>query len=243
MHPLDAFPSLLAAKSASTSRLAVGRHVHAVTTARLGRLVTRTAIGVAAATLWAGVPAYAQQSGTTPTTAGTATPVPLSALPELQLQPYLGTWYQVALFPNRFQRQCVSDTTATYRLKDNGRLEVRNRCRQADGSLDEAVGEARTVRPVEQGVVRPAQLRVSFLPSWLRWLPVGEGDYWVIQRPDDGRYAVISEPTRRYLWVLSRTPRLSPDDESAIRSRLQAQGFDLTAWTAHPHGPSAAAPR
>jgi len=219
----------------------VGRRVGTASTARIGSRVTCAAIGVAAVALLAGLPAHAQPSGTTPTTAGTTAPVPLSALPELQLQPYLGTWYQVALFPNRFQRQCVSDTTATYRLKDNGRLEVRNRCRQADGSLDEAVGEARTVRPVEQGVVRPAQLRVSFLPSWLRWLPVGEGDYWVIQRPDDGRYAVISEPTRRYLWVLSRTPRLSPDDESAIRSRLQAQGFDLSAWTAHPQGPSAAA--
>lgn len=167
------------------------------------------------------------------------TAAPLTALPELQLQSYLGTWYQVALFPNWFQRSCASDTTATYSLKDNGRIAVLNRCKQPDGSLDEALGEARSVAPVTQGALRPAQLRVSFLPGWLRWLPVGEGDYWVIQRADDGRYAVVSEPSRRYLWVLSRTPRLSADDETAIRSRLQMQGFDLAAWTAHPHGTAA----
>lgn len=189
------------------------------------------AVGLCGALAAAHAQAPAHPSATNP-----GQPAPLSALPELQIQPYLGTWYQVAWFPNRFQRQCVSDTSATYALKPNGRLEVRNRCREADGRMDEALGEARPVQPAVDGVLRPAQLRVSFLPAWLRWLPVGEGDYWVIQRADDGRYAVISEPTRRYLWVLSRTPKLSADDETAIRSRLQTQGFDLSAWTAHAHG-------
>ena len=83
---------------------------------------------------------------------------------------------------------------------------------------------------------------MSFLPSWLRWLPIW-GSYWVIQLADDGRYAVVSEPTREYLWVLSRTPTLAPADESAIRSRLAQQGFDLARWQTHPHSPAAEAPR
>ena len=160
----------------------------------------------------------------------------LVPLPQVDLQAYLGSWYQVALFPNRFQSQCVSDTTATYALKANGRIEVLNRCRLANGRFDQALGEARTVGIVENGQLRPAQLRVSFLPAWLRWLPVGQGDYWLIQRADDGRYAVVSEPTRRYLWVLSRKPALAPTDETAIRSRLQLQGFELAAWAAHQQG-------
>jgi apolipoprotein D and lipocalin family protein len=174
-----------------------------------------------------------------------AEPPPLRSLPELAIGPYMGTWYQVAYFPNVFQRQCVSDTTATYAQQPDGRIEVRNRCRTADGRVDEAVGAARVMGTVDNGVLKPAQLRVSFLPAWLRWLTVAEGDYWVIQRADDGRYAVVSAPSRRYLWVLARTPRLAPEDETAIRSRLQAQGFDLSAWTAHPHGTAAAgtAPR
>lgn len=166
---------------------------------------------------------------------------PLVSLPAVTVSSYLGTWYQVALFPNSFQRQCVSDTTATYRQRDDGSLDVLNRCRGADGRFDEALGRARPVGQRVQGELRPAQLKVSFLPAWLQWLPVGQGDYWVIQRADDGRYAVVSEPSRRYLWVLSRTPTLSAADESAIRSRLQSQGFDLARWTAHPQRPAEAA--
>jgi hypothetical protein len=107
---------------------------------------------------------------------------------------------------------------------------------KADGSFDEALGQARPVGTLTGTRLAPAQLQVSFLPGWLRWLPVGWGRYWVIQLADDGRYAVISEPTREYLWVLSRRPELSPADETAIRSALARQGFgDLSAWQPHPH--------
>lgn len=165
-------------------------------------------------------------------------PAPLESLPALDVPGYMGTWYQVALFPNRFQKQCVSDTTATYRTQADGSVTVLNRCRRADGRWDEAQGVARPVGTLSQGTLTPAQLEVSFLPSILRWLPVGWGKYWVIQRADDGRYAVISEPSRDYLWVLSRQPQLSSDDEAAIRARLQAQGFaDLSRWSAHPQNP------
>ena len=174
--------------------------------------------------------------------ADTAASPPLESMPELTVSSYLGTWYQVAWFPNRFQSQCVSDTRAEYTLRADGNLQVINRCRLADGRTDEASGIARSRRPITNDRLRPAQLTVSFLPGWLQWLPVGRGDYWVIQRAADGRYAVVSEPSRRYLWVLSRAPTLSADDESAIRSRLLSQGFDLASWTAHPHGAAAGSP-
>lgn len=163
-------------------------------------------------------------------------PVPLQALPALEVPPYMGTWYQVAWFPNRFQKQCVSDTSATYRQLPDGSIEVLNRCRKADGSMDEALGQARPVGTLTGTRLAPAQLQVSFLPGWLRWLPVGWGRYWVIQLADDGRYAVISEPTREYLWVLARKPELVAADESAIRSALARQGFGgLSQWQPHPH--------
>lgn len=165
---------------------------------------------------------------------------PLQALSSLEVPPYMGIWYQVALFPNRFQAQCVSDTTATYRQLPDGSVEVANRCRTADGRLDEAIGRARPIGVLRGTSLAPAQLEVSFLPEWIRWLPVGWGSYWVIQLAPDGRYAVVSEPSRQYLWVLSRTPRLTPEDETAIRSRLIEQGFAaaLVRWQAHPHGPA-----
>ena len=169
--------------------------------------------------------------------------VSLAALPTLDVPAYMGTWYQVAWFPNSFQKQCVSDTMASYRRLPGGGIEVLNRCRRTDGTMDDIVGLARPADSVLTGdQLEPARLEVSFLPRPLRWLPIW-GAYWVIQRADDGRYAVVSEPQRKYLWVLSRTPQLAPADETAIRSRLVRQGFELTRWQAHPHTPAALAPR
>ena len=191
---------------------------------------------------------FAQPSGAAATpasTTGSAASAPLQSLPSLEIPPYMGTWYQVALFPNVFQRQCVSDTTATYRQLPDGTVEVLNRCRTADGRMDDATGNARPTGTLSGSTLAPAQLKVSFLPAWLRWMPVGWGAYWVIQLAEDGRYAVISEPSRQYLWILSRQPRLTSADEAAIRSRLAQQGFsDLSKLQMHRHGdaPPAAKP-
>lgn len=160
---------------------------------------------------------------------------PLEPLPSLDVPAYMGTWYQVAWFPNRFQSQCVSDTSATYRALPEGRVEVTNRCRREDGRMEDIMGLARPDDAVQTGSqLRPARLEVSFLPAALRWLPIW-GRYWVIALADDGRYAVVSEPQRKHLWVLARAPRLAPADELAIRSLLAQRGFDLTRWQAHPH--------
>ena len=164
-------------------------------------------------------------------------PAPLTAIPSLDVATYLGTWYQVALYPNFFQKQCVSDTTATYRQRPDGAINVVNRCKDKAGQWDEAVGLARPTGSLKDGQLSPAQLQVSFLPTWLRWLPVGWGDYWVIALAENQRYAVISEASRDYLWILSRTPRLLPADEQRIRDLLIEKGFDLARLQQHSHSP------
>lgn len=166
---------------------------------------------------------------------GAASPPPLGSLPALQVTPYMGIWYQVAWFPNRFQSQCASDTRASYRPLDDGRVEVLNRCTLADGRSDEALGIARPTGRIEGDLLKPAQLEVSFLPVALRWLPFGWGRYWVIDLAPDGRYALVSEPSREYLWVLARQPRLTPEDDATIRATLTRLGFDLSRLEAHPH--------
>ena len=144
---------------------------------------------------------------------------PLQTVGNVDLARYAGQWHEVARYPNRFQQQCVSDTTATYALRDDGKVSVVNRCRTRDG-YDEVNGVARRVDG------RTDRLQVSFLPAALRWLPFGWGDYWVIELAPDYRYAVVGEPSRQYLWVLSRTPGLAPEDRRAIEARLPGHGYD-----------------
>jgi apolipoprotein D and lipocalin family protein len=165
---------------------------------------------------------------------------PLQALPSLDVAPYMGTWYQVAWIPNRFQKQCVSDTAASYRDRGDGTVEVQNRCKLANGSFDDVLGIARPpagVSRIEAGKLMPARLEVSFLPAWLRWTGIGWGAYWVVDLAPDGRYAIVSESTREYLWVLARQPALTPADDAAIKAKLQALGFDLARVQLHPHSP------
>jgi apolipoprotein D and lipocalin family protein len=164
---------------------------------------------------------------------------PLQPLPSLEVAPYMGTWYQVLWIQNRFQKQCVADTAATYRDLGNGTVEVINRCRTADGKTDSVTGVARPpagVSRIEAGKLQPARLEVSFLPAWLRWTGIGWGAYWVVDLAPDGRYAIVSEASREYLWVLSRQPALTPQDDAVIRAKLLTLGFDPARVQAHPQG-------
>lgn len=148
---------------------------------------------------------------------------PLTAVDRLDVGRYLGTWYEIAKYPNRFQAKCVADTQALYRRRDDGQIDVINRCRQADGAMTEAVGRARQV-----GAADSPRLEVRFAPAWLSWLPMVWGDYWVIDLDPAYQLAAVSEPSREYLWVLSRTPTVDASAYQALLERLQAKGFDLS---------------
>jgi apolipoprotein D and lipocalin family protein len=163
-----------------------------------------------------------------------AAPVPaLQSVPALDLARYQGLWYQIALYPNSFQKQCVSSTTAEYKPLANGQIEVTNQCKTADGSVSKVVGAARVKPPKVLGVpvakgTDTSKLEVRFAPAFLSWINAVWAPYWVIQLADDYRYAVIGEPGRQYLWILSRTPTLNPQDRAIINGLLQQQGYDPT---------------
>lgn len=156
-------------------------------------------------------------------------PPPLAPIAALDLPRYLGTWYEVAKYPNSFQRDCVGGTRATYTAGPDGTVRVENTCRRADGELARAVGAARQIGPATS-----AQLKVRFAPAWLSWIPAVWGDYWVIDLDPAYTLAAVSEPSRRYLWVLSRTPTADPAAYRALLERLRAQGFDLARLEASP---------
>jgi apolipoprotein D and lipocalin family protein len=152
--------------------------------------------------------------------AGGATP--LATIPSLDLKRYMGTWYEIAKFPNSFQKKCSGFTTATYSVRDDGRVDVVNRCRRADGSQDVAEGVAR-----QPGGPGSPKLEVRFAPAIFSFLPMVWGDYWVIDLDPDYRLAAVSEPKREYLWILSRTPKVDPAAYDALLGRLRAQGLDM----------------
>src|SRR4029078_10863291 len=102
------------------------------------------------------------------------TPAPVRTVPFVDLERYAGDWFEIARIENRFQRRCVGDVRASYSRRPDGRLDVVNRCRTADGEID-APGIARIVD--EQTFAR---LKVRFAPAWLSWLPLVWGDYWII---------------------------------------------------------------
>lgn len=147
----------------------------------------------------------------------------LSTIATLDVSRYMGTWYEIAKYPNRFQRHCAGFTHAEYRLQADGRVQVANRCGTAEGRVDEAIGTARQI-----GAANSPRLEVRFAPAWLSFIPAVWGDYWVIDLDEDYRLAAVSEPEREYLWILSRTPTVAPQALEALRARLAAQGFDLS---------------
>ncbi|MGC4079834.1 MAG: lipocalin family protein [Rubrivivax sp.] len=154
----------------------------------------------------------------------------LRTIEGLDVPRYLGTWYEVARFPNRFQRQCVADTSAHYTLREDGTLQVRNRCRLADGAMDEALGQARQI-----GGPQSPTLKVRFAPEWLSWLPFVWGDYWIVDLDADYSLVAITEPRRAYAWVLSRTPQVEPARYEALMQRLRAQGLDVALFERSAH--------
>ncbi|NJS37296.1 MAG: lipocalin family protein [Brachymonas sp.] len=155
-------------------------------------------------------------------------PAALQTIASIELARYQGVWYQVALYPNRFQKMCASNTRATYALEEGNTVRVTNQCRTAEGKEVQAIGQARIGKEaaITQGQLSPPKLQVRFAPAWLSWLPMVWGNYWVIQLGADYRYAVVSEPEREFLWVLARDTQLSAGDWSAIEARLREQGYD-----------------
>ncbi|WP_197712803.1 lipocalin family protein [Polynucleobacter necessarius] len=146
----------------------------------------------------------------------------VKTIASLDVPRYLGTWYEIAKFPNWFQKKCVSNTKAVYAAKPDGNLRVLNSCKTAGGETSEAEGLARQI-----GGKDSPKLEVRFAPEWLSFLPMVWGDYWVIDLDTQYQVAVVSDPRREYLWVLSRTPQIDPTVYADLLQRLKQQQFDI----------------
>ena len=156
---------------------------------------------------------------------------PVRAIATLDVPRYMGQWYEIAKYPNRFQKKCVANTVAQYTLLVSGRVRVTNRCRMANGEMDEAIGMAKLV-----GAKNSPKLKVRFAPEWLSFLDAVWGDYWVLDIDPAYQLVAVGEPSREYLWVLSRTPTVPAPEYQALLRRLEAQGFDVKKLESTPQG-------
>ena len=137
----------------------------------------------------------------------------------VDLKKYAGLWYEIAKIPNRFQKHCKRGTTAHYKLLENGKIEVINSCIDEDGERDASEGIAQVV----DGSTN-AKLEVSFVS--ILGINLFWGDYWIIGLDDNYEYAVIGTPTRKYGWILGRTPNLSEEKLKEAFEILNSQGYD-----------------
>jgi apolipoprotein D and lipocalin family protein len=146
----------------------------------------------------------------------------VQTIPALDVTRYMGTWYEIAKYPNYFQRKCVGNTTADYALQPDKTVQVTNRCEIGKGEAIVATAEGRQV-----GGAASPRLEVRFAPAWLSFLPFVWVDYWVIDLDEQYQLAAVSEPKREYLWILSRTPHVEPQAYAALLARLEKQGYSL----------------
>ena len=139
----------------------------------------------------------------------------LTTVDSVELDRYIGTWYEIASYPAWFQKNCTA-VTADYSLGDDGLIKVVNSCRKGsiNGKLKQSTGRAKVVDANTN-----AKLKVSFFgPCW--------GKYWIIDLDPDYQWAVVGEPKRKYLWILSRTPLMDEGIYEQILARLPDKGYD-----------------
>lgn len=148
----------------------------------------------------------------------------LNTVDFVDLNRYVGDWYEIASIPQRFQEDCVADVMAQYSLVDNEMIKVMNSCLTDNGERKKVEGRAVVVDQNSN-----AKLKVTFVKIF-KWIFAFGGDYWIIQLPEDYRYAVIGHPTRTYGWILSRAPFLADADLKEIEAKLKKQGYDTCRW-------------
>lgn len=143
-------------------------------------------------------------------------PVNTSTVEGLDIERYLGTWYEIARFPHSFEKNLVG-VTATYSLREDGMIRVVNRGyrRSLDGKPSKAVGKAKI--PDKD---HPARLKVSFFLFFY-------ADYYVLELDGDYRWAMVGSSSPDYFWILCRTPQMDRETLGMLLENARRRGYDL----------------
>lgn len=133
------------------------------------------------------------------------------AVDKIDIERYAGKWYEISHLPMYFQRKCVANTTAQYNINDDQTVSVLNSCRTANNEIISSEGVAYSQNKGN------SELKVSFLPKGLRWLPFTKGDYWILRIDPEYKVALVGGKSNKYLWILSRDKKI---DEKTYQSYL-----------------------
>ncbi|MBL7544480.1 MAG: lipocalin family protein [Bdellovibrionaceae bacterium] len=142
----------------------------------------------------------------------------------IDLNRYLGKWYEVAAIPQPFQRDCISNVTAEYTLAEKSQIQVFNSCTDKNGGIKSATGMAKIVDETSN-----AKLKVSFIKLGA-WIFIGGGDYWILDIESEYRWAIVGDGSQKYGWILSREPVLPLSELKIIAEKIHAQGYDTCAF-------------
>ena len=150
----------------------------------------------------------------------------LETVEHVDIERYIGTWFEIAKLPQRFEKGLVG-ITATYSMLPNGKVRVLNKGYKGDlnGNTKTAEGRAMVVDTKTN-----AKLKVSFFWPFT-------GNYWILELGKDYEYAVVGDESRKYLWILSRTPQMDEATYNDLLKRVQAKGFDVSKLEKTPQKP------
>ncbi len=153
------------------------------------------------------------------------TPLPLATVPKVELAKYAGTWYEIASFPMKFQKNCAC-TTADYTLTDKGYVIVKNRCQDAkNGNIKKIEGKAFVGKEGDN-----AKLKVQFFPPF-------KAPYYIIALDSaEYYYAAVGAPDRDYLWILCRESVMDSTLYQSITDSVRKLGFDTKRLKMTPQG-------
>jgi len=137
--------------------------------------------------------------------------LPLDTVSYVDLERYQGTWYEIGRLPNNFERDAIK-VTANYQIKENGRVRVLNRAYNTKKEKwIESLGEAK--------VIEPGKLKVSFFKPFY-------GDYYIMELDENYQWVLVGNPSRDYLWILSRTPEISEELYDKLLNIAKEKGFE-----------------
>ncbi len=140
----------------------------------------------------------------------------------IEIDKYLGVWYEIARKPSTFQSKCKRDVVAVYTYNENGNLSINNQCLDRSGKIKQSSAEAF----VENSPFN-SKYKISFLPESIRWIPMVRGDYWILKIDANYQMALVGEPERNYLWLLSRNPHPDQAQVNEFLDYAKAEGYNL----------------